>query len=122
MPNEREKWDRVVKKLNEDTKAGKVSWSIDSAHSIKPQDLDGLVFVTRVMDRQVAVYRTKYRDWLDDEEFVWATEVEIVFVDDLGHILWMFPKTPARWELIETVQSDFAGADEFANAFLNAAD
>lgn len=117
----REKWDHAVQKLITLTNKGELEWHQDleaqqRGHSdVRPV---GAAYCTVVAKRSLRVYEYAYDDDSsssgDEEE---TTDVAIEFTNG-PEVLWRWPQTLHRWELLETVRGQVAGADEFLEQFL----
>ncbi len=117
--SDREKWDHAVQKLIALTDNGKLKWSEDLFAEKRQRgdtEIIGAAYCTTVSQRAVAVYEFRYGGSTsgDEEE---TTDVAIEFTNG-PKLLWRWPQTLHRWELLETVRGQVVGADEFLETFL----
>ncbi len=118
--SDRENWDRAVQKLISLTETGGLKWHHDLfVQERQRSDIQviGTAYTTTVAGRNVCVYEYAYggpSSSGDDED---TTDVAIEFTNG-PELLWRWPQTLHRWELLETVRGQVVGADEFLEQFL----
>jgi len=117
-------WDGAVKKLLADTKSGAQKWA---PIELGRDNIVGLGFMTRAMDRNIAIYEFAYHhyDYFGTgtgvgtgNAYTTSTAAAIEFVDNLGTLLFRWPKTPASFELLEAVRYSATDAKGFLDSFL----
>jgi hypothetical protein len=117
MPTDQD-WAPAVKKLVALTESGKLSWNRLVQFPPRAEEIVGDAFRTAVQNHFIAVYEYRFRNFIDEERYVWETDVAIEFVDIEGRLQWRWPATPYRWQLIDAVRGQAAGAPEFLREFL----
>lgn len=118
--SDREKWDHAVQKLIALTDKGEVKWQqypVTEGRQRDDTEIIGAAYSTVVTGRMICVYEYAFAGSSssgDDED---TTDVAIEFVEG-PKLLWRWPQTLHRWELLETVRGQVAGANEFLETFL----
>jgi hypothetical protein len=116
--SERGKWDQAVQKLIALTEQGELKWSDDPfAKQRQREDTDivGKAFHTDVEGRSVSVYEYTFGEHATSGEP--ESDVAIEFVNG-PKLLWRWPQTLHRWDLLEAVRGQDVGAGEFLEHFL----
>jgi hypothetical protein len=116
--SDNKKWERVVAKLVEDTKAGATIWRREDNLSRRRQDVVGAAYVTSVAGKTVGIFESTYRHYTDEDEYETRNMVTVEFLGKDHVAEWTFPETNIHWKLLESVRYQAAGADDFAAALL----
>lgn len=117
MPTDQD-WAPAVKKLVALTESGKLTWERVTEFPPRAEEIAGNAFCARVQDRWIAVFEYRFRDFTDEDTYVWETDVAIEFIDDERKVQWRWPATAYRWPLIHGIRSQLARAPEFLREFL----
>lgn len=118
--SDREKWDHAVQKLIALTDKGEVKWQHDPFAEERQRDdteIIGAAYSAVVAGRMICVYEYAYAGPSSSGEDEDTTDVAIEFTGG-SKLLWRWPQTLHRWELLESVRGQVAGADEFLETFL----
>lgn len=124
------KWEKVVARMLELTKGGRLEWEV--AGKLQPKDeVLGQAYVTRYNKWQVVVYEYRYRYVVEPHASLTITlarrmasesevlqDVAIIFIDYDGRESWRLPTVPGRWNLLQAVRDKLSGADDFAARIL----
>lgn len=113
-----EDWTLAVKKLIALTESGELTWERCPHPPPRTEDIQGEAFLGVVETRMILVYEYRYRQFVDEERYVWETDVAIEFVNDEVQIQWRWPVTPHNWRLLDAIRSQVAQAPEFLRSFL----
>ena len=96
---------------------GAISQLASSREDLR-EDLEGDPFHATVEGRPIAVYQYRFKRYEDEDTWFWESEVAVEFVGADGQLQWRWPATPYRWELIDAVRGQVAGAPGFLRSFL----
>jgi len=117
-----EVWDRVVRKLASDTRAGLVRWESAPRPTEAIGTPVGNAYRAVVEGKVVRLYEYEYEEYsLDGDELGPARDVRIEFCDDNAVAVWPFPLTNARHELWNAVCYQVVQADDFLARYLKQA-
>ena len=111
-------WTRAVRKLVALTESGGVTWVQFPQLGSKRENVQGDAFYADVEGRPVAAYQYRFKSYEDEETWSWENEVAVEFVTSDGDLQWRWPATPYRWELLEAIRGQVAGARHFLESFL----
>ena len=117
MPTDQD-WNAAVRKLLSLTEAGQVTWRRYQELPSKRENTQGEAFCTELQGRRIAVYEYRFRSYEDEDSWSWETEVGVEFVTFDGELEWRWPATSSRWELIDAIRGQVAGAPDFLRRFL----
>ncbi len=120
MPTDVE-WERVLRKLTEQTEAGEVSWR--QATEVKRDNLVGTAYAAVAKNRNVCVYEFRYKEYLGsgagDDDWEWENEVAVEFISGIDdQVEYQWPAVHGRWELLDKVRCVVSGAADFVKDFL----
>mgnify|MGYP006091468157 CR=1 FL=1 len=119
------KYIKTVLKLNRLTKENELIWETSrfDPNSISGTErMVGNAFVTTANDKQIRLYKFEYRHYTDEDEFFWAPDFRLEFIDSRGNGSWQFPDDRTITDLYETVTYKTSGAEEFVDGFLDEED
>ena len=116
----RKKWDRVVQKLTRLTSEGALQWTRDP--KVRREDQEGAAFVVEYLGKRIAVYGYGRLEQNDGEvpgpEFYRSQHAAVEFVSDGGAMEWALPETLSGQALLDAVQFQCSGAEDFLKAAL----
>ena len=118
MPSPPSKWDATVEKLFRMTVQRELEWTESPMVKRRVENIVGNAYETSAKDKSIAVYEYRYKHFINEEEWEWANEVSIEFVDGAGMMEWKFPQTGKEWDLIDAIRYQAARADQFLEEFL----
>lgn len=117
--NDAQKWTLFVNRLIAKTFTGEVSWE-DYSRQTSRERATGPIYVAEVAPNKfVATYRYSYDYYTDIDEFIQRQDVAIELVTDQGMRLWTLPEVSPRFDLIDVIEYEAAGAEETWNALCN---
>jgi len=115
-------WTRAVRKLVRLTESGEITWApfpqLVSTRKHLQEDIEGEPFCANVEGRPIAVYQYRFKRYEDEDTWSWESDVAVEFVNTDGQLEWRWPATAYRWELLEAVRGQVAGASHFLRSFL----
>lgn len=111
-----DKWNRFVSRMVDETAAGTRKWQAES--HVEREDATGRIYSAKVLDKNVIVYPCRYRHWTDEEQFEWRDDVAIELITSLGDKLWRLPPVGLRFLLLQTIERQYAGADDLLREYL----
>lgn len=113
---------KAIVKINRETKEDKISWN---KVNLKPTSLSnaevvsGFVYESRVLNKDVILYKYQYKYYTDEDEFHWVDGYRLDFVDGRNISEWTFPYNNATEDLYETVQFKQANVSDFLTEYLD---
>ena len=119
---EENKFIKAVTKLIELTQEGSVRWTVsrDNRNIIQgTENVVELSYTTTYEGQRLRLYELKYKDYFDQDQYVWATTVVLEMIDNEENTVWSFPYNRAIADLLEAAQYQTAGVDEFINRLLS---
>lgn len=115
-----EKWDRALRKLIALTRDGSLIWNPNSVPRDSRDEVQGEgIYATVLQERHLIVYEYRFRNYTDEDTWTWDTEVAVEFVDGEGNLQWPWPALPGRFQLLDAIRYQAAGAGEFLEEFLS---
>lgn len=110
----------VIRLLGETSRRA-ISWSVEEV----PHPIDrGSNFIvpifleTSYQGQRIAVYEIKYKRFIDESEFYWASVVNISILDGVGRTLWKYEgDDPELNELLTDARRSLSNVDSFLNQF-----
>ena len=129
MAEKKDKFVEAVAKLIKFTQDGKIEWR---SAELVPDDIKvESVFSAEYKDRLLRIYKFVYKVeepspfdisrsiFTHKKEYpYWAASVTLEFIDRNGLSLWKFPYTNALYDLLQAVQYQVAGVDEFLDEII----
>ena len=112
---------KVISKLNRDTKEGSVKWEINRS---KPSSLSGNeflvdnVYTCQVLEKSLRLYKYQSKYFYDEGAFEWTDGYRLEFMDGWGNSEWTFPSDRAIYDLYETVRYKASNVEGFIDKFL----
>ena len=129
MAEKKDKSVEAVAKLIKLAQDGKIEWR--SAELVRDDITVESVFIAEYKDRLLRIYKYVYKVekpspfyispsiFTHKEEYPsWETSVTLEFIDTNGLSLWKFPYTNALYDLLQAVQYQVAGVDEFLDEII----
>ena len=113
-----QEWAPAVKKLVALTESGELTWNRCVELPPRAEDVQGDAFQTDVRGREIVVYEYRFRNFVDEDKYVWETDVAVEFVDHEGRVQWRWPSTPYHRHLLDAIRGQVARAPEFLREFL----
>jgi len=129
MTQKKDKFVEAVTKLIKLTQEGKIEWR--SANLVRDDIKVESVFTAEYKDRLLRIYKYVYKVEKPSPFYIspnifsykketpyWETSVTLEFIDRNGLSLWKFPYTNALYDLLQAVQYQVAGVDEFLDEII----
>lgn len=129
MTQKKDKFVEAVTKLIKLTQEGEIEWR--SANLVRDDIKVESVFKAEYKDRLLRIYKYVYkvekpspvlishRIFAHKEEYpYWETSVTLELIERNGLSLWKFPYTNALYDLLQAVQYQVAGVDEFLDEII----
>lgn len=120
--NNEEKWTAALQKLTKLTAQGAIEWDtipFDRVPDAKPDRLIGKYYTATHQNRRFLVYEFTYPYYVSEtDSYVQTNDIRIQLIDDDFNLEFRIPEVEARWNLLEAIRSQTAGADEFLDNFL----
>ena len=115
-----DKWELAVAKLVALTEKGQLKWDQDYRfEDLRPEiAVVSPGFSTVIDGKYVAAYEYRFKQYDDDANWNWETDVRVEFISDTGKLEWQWPGTPSRFRLMDSIRMQFAGAEQFLEHFL----
>jgi hypothetical protein len=129
---EKDKWLDAVTRMIELTQQGKLKWTAESSAST-PNDDDRMsaVFTTHYKNKKIRLYAVRvslkpndlvistFNRAIGQDPPKWRKKVILEFVNMEGFPLWTFPAIAALFDLLNAVQYQVAGVNEFLDDIFN---
>ncbi|MDI6792938.1 MAG: hypothetical protein QME81_08750 [bacterium] len=77
-----------------------------------------VVFETTFEDRKLRIYEEYYKNWYDEDNYVWDSRVVLSFIDSQGRTEWEFPPVAGLGDLLESVKYRSANVGGFLDSVL----
>lgn len=117
-----DKWDRALQKLITLTRDGSLTWSTDRFDRNSRDEVQGeAIYAAVLQERHLIVYEYRFKNYTDEDTWTWDTEVAVEFVDAEGNLQWPWPALRDRFQLLDAIRYQAAGAGEFLDGFLSEA-
>lgn len=106
---------KLVLKLIKLTKAKEIDWETMTTDEIEyPSDevILGKIFKTSLSQGIFCLYRYKYKNWIYEDEYVWAQRIQLNLIDDQGKTNYEFEYTYSindLYEIVTEISSDVDG-------------
>jgi hypothetical protein len=105
----------VVDQLLQLTREGNLKW-----HRVRPDayflrgrdDIVESYYVTVHKDYRFRLYERRYKEWTDETEFYWTSDVCLETIDEHRTALWTFPMSENLWPLWNAVAYQAADVDQ----------
>lgn len=114
-------WETIVAKLVEETIAGQITWSAQTAKDAAPplanDGVKGPVYEAVISGKKLRVYGYEYRTYTDEDDWYMSSEVGIELVN--GPTVWQLPATEKRRLLLDELERHLTGADTWGIDFLS---
>lgn len=96
----------IIDKFIELTQHNKITWASEDPISpmIGPDSRVDLVYVAEHIGRNIRIYQQHFKDYLDDERYVWDEKINIEFIDDYEKSMGILPRTPNAYDLLKAIQ------------------
>jgi hypothetical protein len=114
-------WDAAIDKLAELTERGDLEWdTVVNFHGRGEEVAVPPVFEANVKGRKVRVYEYQYKHYTDADEWDWATELAIEFVDENGNLEYPWKgRLGSRLRLLDAIRYRTAQVGDFLEEFLH---
>lgn len=112
---------KTITKLNRDTKEGTVLWDSDrrAPSSLSGGDnLLGNMYSTRVLGKNIRLYKYEYKDYYEEESFHWSTRFRLELVDHWGATTFIFPEDTSIYDLYNSVMYQTSNVKDFLDSYL----
>jgi hypothetical protein len=120
---EENKFIKAVTKLIQLTQEGAIRWTLSKENRKITQGTENVVdlaYITVYEGQRLRLYELKYRDYFDEFQFTWGSQATLELIDDQGNAEWTFPpNNRAISDLLEAVQYQTSGVDEFIDRLLS---
>lgn len=114
-----DQWNTAAQRLTILTERGSLKW-IDNLWPLEIREavVGDAVYGATFKNKFLMVYEYSYRAYSDEDNFEWAKDVAIEFVDHQGNLQWQWPKVPYRIRLLDAIRCKVSGATDFLESLL----
>lgn len=113
------KWSKFVRKLINQTDSDSITWKDCSRLASRPEATGPIYIAHDVGEGSVAIYRSEYRYYVDEDVFEMRPNVIIEIVDSGCKRQWTVPGVSERYDLIDLVEYKVANVSSILDSFLN---
>ncbi len=117
-PQKLHPWDQAVEKLLRQTRSGEVVWA-QSSHVVTADRVPGLVYVTKVLGHDLAVYIYEYKDYTNDCDYEWGSFATVRFMtDNVCTSRWQTRDNTSVFLLFHAIEEQLVGTQTFLKEYL----
>jgi hypothetical protein len=122
----REKYTKIISKLNRLTKEGRVDWE-----KCTPSDAPRIggnadwvdFFKTRYADTNLGIGESRFESYSEEfDKMYWTERAVWVLLDDMGSLEYELPTLEGLWNLLESIRYSLADVDSTIDRLLSALD
>lgn len=112
---------KVILKLNRDTKEDKVIWEVSH---VSPSSLGGTeklldnTYVAKIGIKKIRLYKYEGKYFIDEGQYEWIEYYRLEFIDFYDKSEWEFPRDRAVEDLYDTVRYKTSKVEDFFKDYL----
>jgi hypothetical protein len=112
---------KVILKLNRDTKEDKITWEVKHASPISLGGTEKLIdnaYVATVGGRKIRLYKYQAKFYYDEGLYDWSESYRLEFIDFYDNSEWEFPRDNSILDLYDTVRYKTSKVADFFKDYL----
>jgi len=96
----------IVEKLTELTQHNLLNWESVAPPLFmnSPDSRVDLVYTSQYSGTKIRIYLHHFKYNFDDERYIWDSQINFEFIDNIGNSIGMLPRTPNAYDLLHAVQ------------------